>query len=323
VGKLYNRTDGTVKISNCHATGAVIGDDYTQLGGIAGSCEKEITDSYATGNVSGGTVSILGGLVGVGACPITNSYATGSVTGGVGSGAGGLAGITSNFAVSHCWASGNVSVNGAGSIGSNDGNAAGGLIGISNSNVISYCYATGNASGTDCFAGGLIGDNKAISAPKLTLTDCYAAGSAAGAQYYYGGLVSNGGGATMINCYWNSTLNAAAYGTGVVTGTPTGKTTAEMQTAAFAQLLTDGSGGNCSWVYNPSVNNGYPMISGVGNAPSAPVITSDNHKTVVSGAGSTFQVTASGAGTMAYSLSGSVPSGVSIDSSTGLMTMVP
>jgi hypothetical protein len=265
VGYLYNRTDGTVKISNCHATGAVIGDDYTRLGGIAGNCEREITDSYATGNVSGGTVSILGGLVGVGACPITNSYATGSVTGGQGSGAGGLAGITSNFAVSHCWASGNVSVDGIGSIGGNDGNAAGGLIGISHYSAISYCYATGNAGGTS-YGGGLIGENKSSSSPYLTITDCYAAGSATGAPYYYGGLVSNGGGAAMINCYWNSTLNAAAYGTGVVTGTPTGKTAAEMKTAAFAQLLTDGSGGNCTWVYDSSANNGYPMISGVGNA---------------------------------------------------------
>lgn len=51
------------------------------------------------------------------------------------------------------------------------------------------------------------------------------------------------------------------------------------------------------------------------------IITSDNHKTVVSKSGSTFQVTATGTGTMVYSLSGAVPFGVSIHSSTGLMTI--
>lgn len=53
----------------------------------------------------------------------------------------------------------------------------------------------------------------------------------------------------------------------------------------------------------------------------APTITSDNHTTVAAGTGSTFQVTATGTGTMVYSLSGTVPSGVSIDASTGLMTI--
>lgn len=260
VGRLRSG-DGTVKVSNCHATGAVSGSDYTYVGGIAGNCNKEILNCYATGNVSGGTLSMIGGLVGLGYSPITNSYATSSVTGGAGSGAGGLVG-SSSLHISHCWASGNVTVNGNVHLGGNDGNAAGGLVGISRSNTISFCYATGNASGTG-YVGGLIGNNKVSS--NLTLTDCYATGIATGTEVYeQGGLISSGGGATMIKCYWNVTNSALPYGTGVTTGTPTGKTTAEMQTAAFAQLLTEGSGGNCSWIYVSGANNSYPLISGVG-----------------------------------------------------------
>ena len=54
----------------------------------------------------------------------------------------------------------------------------------------------------------------------------------------------------------------------------------------------------------------------------APAITSDDHATVTSGVGGTFQVTATGTGTITYSLSGAnLPACVTIDSASGLMTI--
>ena len=55
-------------------------------------------------------------------------------------------------------------------------------------------------------------------------------------------------------------------------------------------------------------------------APVAPTITSANSTSVVNGTGGTFQVTATGAAPITYSLSGQ-PSGVSINFSTGVMTI--
>ncbi|MCL2662585.1 MAG: putative Ig domain-containing protein [Oscillospiraceae bacterium] len=55
-------------------------------------------------------------------------------------------------------------------------------------------------------------------------------------------------------------------------------------------------------------------------APVAPAITSSNNKSVVSGTGGTFQVTSTGTMPIAYSISGA-PTGVSIDFSSGVMTI--
>jgi len=57
-------------------------------------------------------------------------------------------------------------------------------------------------------------------------------------------------------------------------------------------------------------------------APVAPTITSLNNTSVVSGIGGTFNVTATGDATITYSLTGA-PAGVSINSSTGAMTIAP
>ncbi|MDR2172646.1 MAG: IPTL-CTERM sorting domain-containing protein [Burkholderiales bacterium] len=58
----------------------------------------------------------------------------------------------------------------------------------------------------------------------------------------------------------------------------------------------------------------------VSAAPAAPIITSASNATAVSGTGGTFQVTATGTATINYSLSGE-PAGVSINSSSGLITI--
>ncbi|MCL2695036.1 MAG: hypothetical protein FWE69_01785 [Clostridiales bacterium] len=68
-----------------------------------------------------------------------------------------------------------------------------------------------------------------------------------------------------------------------------------------------------------SVNSNSATLT-VSATPAAPVITSANKKSVVSGAGGTFQVTATGTNPIAYSLTGA-PTGVTINSTSGLITI--
>ncbi|MCL1952723.1 MAG: putative Ig domain-containing protein, partial [Oscillospiraceae bacterium] len=67
----------------------------------------------------------------------------------------------------------------------------------------------------------------------------------------------------------------------------------------------------------------YPLIFGSGAVSVAPAITSAAGTTVVSGTGGTFQVTATGTAPITYSLTGTVPAGVSINSASGLITIAP
>ena len=99
------------------------------------------------------------------------------------------------------------------------------------------------------------------------------------------------------------TLNKS---TGVISGTPTASGTFHFVVRA-ANMESDTQ--ELSILIEQA-----PVLNGA-------AITSDNHKTVVSKTDSTFQVTATGTGPMAYSLSGTVPLGVSIHPSTGLMTI--
>jgi hypothetical protein len=116
----YNQ-DGT--ITNSYATGKVTGTSNS-VGGLVGShyTNGTISLSYAGGEVSG--VSQIGGLVGYANSPITDSYATGKVTG-TGDKIGGLVGQTYGYAVTNCYAIGNVT--GASNVG--------GLVGFCESEV--------------------------------------------------------------------------------------------------------------------------------------------------------------------------------------------
>ena len=84
-------------ITNSYATGAVSGN--SDVGGLVGYAPSYITNSYATGTVSGN--SDVGGLVGYAEwASITNSYATGAVSGN--SDVGGLVGYNENSSISNC-----------------------------------------------------------------------------------------------------------------------------------------------------------------------------------------------------------------------------
>ena len=222
VGGLVGRSNGT--ISDCHATGDVMGSGVT-VGGLVGwNNGGTITNGYAMGNVTGSGNNV-GGLTGSNeGGAIANSYATGTVTGSGGN-VGGLAGVSkkkgsTNATISACYATGNATGRSTwvgGLVGQNDsgtisacyatgdatgtGGSVGGLLGLNDEGTISACYATGNASG-DFSVGGLVGASNAG-----TIRACYATGNANGSTYAIAGLVGGSREATISACY--STGNAS------------------------------------------------------------------------------------------------------------------
>lgn len=92
VGGLVGSSEGT--IANSYATGAVMGGEFSDAGGLAGD-GSDISGCFATGDVYtvvGGTSA--GGLVGDAAGSIKNSYAEGNVSGASGGYQNQLGGLT-------------------------------------------------------------------------------------------------------------------------------------------------------------------------------------------------------------------------------------
>jgi hypothetical protein len=163
---------------------------------------------------------------------ITNCYATGSVSGI--SDIGGLAGCNDYNTITNSYATGNVT--GTSNIG--------GLVGLNSSNVINS-YAVGGVSGSSG-VGGLVGNN-----------------------YYYSSTDT----ATVTDGYWNATVKSTGCGTNTGTFAATGMALANMQTQVFANTLTANIdslnlSGCAGWKYSTSINNGYPVLQGVGNGVS-------------------------------------------------------
>ncbi len=130
-------------ITNCYATGAVMG--YDSVGGLIGAAfdNTNITHSYASGSVNG--QGSTGGLIGVANNTVvaTVCYATGSVSGT--DNVGGLIGGNGAWLTS-CYATG--AVTGISTVG--------GLAGYHNVRTITSCYATGSVTGS-ANIGGLVG----------------------------------------------------------------------------------------------------------------------------------------------------------------------
>ena len=93
----------------------------------------------------------------------------------------------------------------------------------------------------------------------------------------------------------------------------------------FGQL-GDGSSGGDAGSHTPILIDRANMIKEfsitvTAAVPAAPVITSGNNTSIVYGAGSTFTVTSTGSPARTYSLTGTVPAGVSINATTGVMSI--
>ena len=163
-------------ITNCYATGNVIGDEITIMGGVGGLVGLQfsmdgsiniIEKSYATGEVRSNRS--VGGLVGAQTCwvglefndvvtssTITNCYATGNVYGnedigglvGYQSQGGSTVSLKGHCSITNSYATGNASGD----------DYAGGLMGYQYDGIIENRYATGNIAVNGDFGGGLIGD---------------------------------------------------------------------------------------------------------------------------------------------------------------------
>ncbi len=209
-------------ISNCHATGDVLGTG-NNLGCLSGySRNTTISNCYATGNVTGVSSLYVGGLIGF--CKsgeITNSYATGKVICS-GNNAGGLIGHAGRYvneggSITNCFATGDVSGRDmvGGLVGDHDrymynsyatgsvkgSNQVGGLIGISYGEDYIDCYATGTVTGVEK-VGGLVGAGSFGD-----FYSCYAAGSVVGSTLVGGLMGYKGQYITINDSYFLSPLD--------------------------------------------------------------------------------------------------------------------
>jgi len=119
-----------------------VGNDSSNLGGLAGSNEGNISNCYTTGTVSGGKKSMMvGGLVGSNHTGIiTNCYATTRVSAGnKSSNIGGLVGYSYMGTITNCYANGRISAG-------EDSEDVGGLVGYS-TDPINRCFWDVNTSG--------------------------------------------------------------------------------------------------------------------------------------------------------------------------------
>ncbi len=286
IGILAGRTKAT--ITNCKVSGNVVGTN-SYLGGLLGEADGpvNISECSAAGNITLiADAGICGGLIGYGnSIDISKSYAAVGVTYTGDNYAGGLVGHLENInsKVSYCYATGNVVVQ----PGSGSGHiyACGGLVGFLNGQLL-HCYARGDVSGNNKYTGGLIGESNgsviiAYASGKVTCNDDSKRGAVIG--------YSRGSSLT----YWNDEVyEGANQGIGnnpsPDQNISTGKHQADMQGADFAGLLNSEEP-TPVWKYVSGVNDGYPVLIGVGDGTAAGGST-----------GPTVTLTSDSAGTAGY-----------------------
>jgi hypothetical protein len=202
------------RVVNCHSTGEVGG--YDCIGGLIGSNYwGAVADSGSHVIVTG--YSLVGGLVGDTIGAVNNSRSSGMIDGE--NYAGGLVGLNEGISVSASYSTAKV----------HGRTFVGGLVGSNWFGDIADCYCTGSAAGLES-VGGLAGRNTGA------ISHCYSIGVPTG-DIDIGGFVGrNSGGITAS--FWNTETsgNGNACGGQTVNAwgcdTQSGKTTAEMQTAA-------------------------------------------------------------------------------------------
>ena len=334
-GYSYNHdltSDGTVEGS--YSIGGLIG----LLNGSGTDEQLKVTHSFSSADVSYSSEyenvahwnalysESIGGLIGevhnsnYSYININHCYASGNVTGGEYY-SGGLIGYqhkeTENDYYNHyittqnCYATGSVSGH----------YYVGGLVGNSYKSEIKNCYATGSVTADNYYAGGLLGYNYDNSEVK----NCYAIGTVSGAAYYQGGLVGfNDTLATVTDGFWDKTTTTQDFSYGSLS--VNGLTTAEIQTKDFSTL----------WSFSSSADDNSPWIDkGTDNYPtlywqkdySPLVLLPIGNKSVNEGSNLSFTVSSyysdDTTGVKSYSVSGNVPVGVSLTSSTGLFSWTP
>jgi len=247
--------NGTIK--NLGVTGVSVTTGNNVVGGLIGECrDATVTNCYSTGSITSN--SFVGGLIGRTLlnhpCTISECYSECNVTSTSSSTVqvGGFVGyLYKNDQIEKSYATGNVSASSA-----TNTSSVGGFAGY-NKGVVSECYSKGNVEGNGR-NGGFVGTTYYGDAH---ISNCYSLGNVtllSGTLNRTGGFVGfYGGGQKMENCYSvghvtssartnegfagsGSGSNANATNcffdtetSGQLTDDPaTGKTTAEMKTAA-------------------------------------------------------------------------------------------
>ncbi len=225
-----------------------------------------INNTYSTGNVSqSGSAGVAGGLIGYfGSGTVSNSYSTANVTSSVNTTSAGTGGLIGNFAfgggASEATLSGSFSTGRV--IGG--GTSAGGLIGrLSESNTgaptVTDSYSLSSVSGSGIVSGfiGLV-DEYNISRTS-SVSNSYSAGRVSGSGTLGGFIGQVDANQILLSSgnYWDTDTSGQSTGIGSnlgsISGTaPTGKTTAELQTA----LPIEYSGGTWSIISDAS----YPYL---------------------------------------------------------------
>jgi predicted outer membrane repeat protein len=234
-GGLVGRNIGT--IADCNSTGVV---RDRSAGGLVGRNGGTITGCRSAAVVSADTIA--GGLVGSNVSgTIANSCSTGTVTGD--DRTGGLVGNNYEGTITCCHSSAEV-------VG-NDG--VGGLVGENWQGLVANCYSAANVKG-DRLTGGLVGDSGGGA-----ITNCYAMGPVIG-RWPAGGVVSwRHDDDIVTGCFWDMETTGCEW-----SAAGTGKTTAQMQTAAtflsagwdFLGETTNGT----EDVWRISQEPGYPRL---------------------------------------------------------------
>jgi hypothetical protein len=275
-------------------TGTFDGNGYTVNNLTIGTSDSPSSSSYLGlfGYISGATVKNVGlkasvysnadnvgGLAGYayGANTIADCFVSGTIQGS--SNVGGLIGYidNSNTTVSNSYVSANVTGN---------SNEVGGLIGENHASITN-CYASGSVYG-NYYIGGLTGNNYG------EIMNAYSVAGVSGTSYI-GGFAGNNSGKCinvyssgnvtgtsnvggLIGCnnskvlsgYWNKTKNSYGCESNSGTFSAAGMAATDMETQTFADTLTSNIDtlnlSNCAcWKYAVDVNNGYPILQGVGD----------------------------------------------------------
>lgn len=231
---------------NCHVTNISITGNSSGNSGFAGAnvggligeltTDSSISNCYSSGDVVG--VNQIGGLVGTAfdLTEITQSYSEGTVSGGYL--IGGLVGYCT-FAFTP-----------------------------DRNNTVDNCFSRASVEAESGRAGGIYGGSDGT----LRLKNSYSTGTVS-APEFEGAVIGYWGSQDIVveNCYFDTETSGLTDGVGGFTVDPVdyeaeGRTTADMKTQEFVDMLNAGSD-EAPWVIDANVNDGYPVFNSTLSVP--------------------------------------------------------
>ncbi len=239
-GGLIGKTSNNSVITDCHAFGIIHGTGIT--GGLIGMNE-DTNISYSSSSVEiNGNGMGYGGLIAynINNSAISHCFATGNISGVTAQTIGGLIGSNSGTApIDCCYATGNLS-------GFTD---IGGLMAYTTNVQVSNCYARGNVTGDHDLAGFVLPGS-------FTLINCYATGFISGNWGGHGlTWVSISNIDNVIHCYYDIQSTGITYN-----GYDWGRTTDEMTYPYAANTYVDWDFDTIWLADTTGINGGYPVL---------------------------------------------------------------